>query len=456
MEVVNHILLLDDDATHLEMCTDILGSAGYRCTSMTDPDAALDFLSAQVPDAVLVDLRMPKLNGIDFLKKVTQSHPVLPVIMLTAFATIEKTVEAIQCGAFDFIEKPIKTDNLLQSISRAVNRKRSKDAELTLLDRPKKQVGLYNLIGNSQPMGDVYNQIRNVAPYDLNVFIYGESGTGKELTADAICKLSKRAKHPFIPIDCAAISESLIDSELFGHEQGAFTGATSKKVGLLETANGGTVFLDELTELKPGLQSKFLRVLEQGQFRRVQGTSLINLDVRVFAASNRNPWQAIKENRLREDLFYRLNGVTINLPPLRDREGDLELLSSYFLKQTALTTGESSKTIDSKAMTILKQYRWPGNVRELYKLIEQLHVMSADAVISTSDLPPYIRNHCESTEEMMDLNLPYKKAEEKWLGQFKDTYFNHLLKKHNGNISKAARDAGLDRTTIYRWMKGND
>ena len=438
------------------MCTEILQSAGYRCTAMTNPEAALHTLSTQIPDAILVDLKMPKMDGIEFLKQVIQSHPDLPVIMLTGFATIEKTVEAIQCGAFDFIEKPINPEILLQSISRAVNHECPKDAEVALLDRSKKETGLYNLIGASQPMGDVYNQIRNVAPYDLNVFIYGESGTGKELAAEALYKLGKRSKALFLPIDCAAISESLIDSELFGHEQGAFTGATQKKTGLLETANGGTVFLDEITELKLELQSKFLRVLERRQFRRVQGTELINLDVRILAATNRNPWQAIKDNRLREDLFHRLNGITINLPPLRNRDGDLEVLSAYFLNQTALATGETCKTIQPEAMAVLKRYRWPGNVRELYKLMEQLHVMSPKPVISIKDLPPYIRNPCQDTEETMELNLPYKQAEEKWLGHFKDLYFSHLLTKHNGNISKAARDSGLNRTTIYRWKEKKD
>ena len=455
MKPLGRILVIDDEPDHLEMCADILGSKGHKCVTTTDPKDALTLINSNVPNVVVVDLKMPKMDGLNFLKKANSCWPDLPIIVLTAFVSIEKTVEAIKLGAFDFLNKPIKADELLSRVDRAIHRALSHPQRDSYPFAHHTDNGCYNLIGSSQVMKQIYSRIRNVSTYDVNVFIYGESGTGKELTAEAIHKLSKRAKAPFVPIDCAAISESLIDSELFGHERGAFTGAVSQKKGLLEMANGGIVFLDEITELKPELQSKFLRVLERGHIRRVRGLDLIDLDIRIIAATNRNPWKAIEEDRLREDLFYRLNGILINLPPLRIRDGDLELLSSYFLKQMALSEGEAIKELSQDALAVLKKYSWPGNVRELYKLMEQLHVMTRGTRVTIEDLPSHLFNSREPEAEKISYDLPYKKAEEYYLKEFRKKYLSKLLERHHGNISRAARDAGLDRTTIYRWLKGN-
>ena len=311
----------------------------------------------------------------------------------------------------------------------------------------------YNLIGASDAMKKVYDQIRRFAKREVDVFVYGETGTGKELTAEAIFQLSHRSGKPYVPIDCGGLSETLIDSELFGHEKGAFTGAIDQKKGLLEHAHTGTVFLDEITELRLDLQSKLLRFLEKKHMRRIGGVEYLDLDFRVIAATNRDPWQAIKEKTLREDLFYRLNGLLIHLPPLREREGDLEMLSSYFLKQTAVRMGETCKSLTPDSLEVLQNYPWPGNVRELYKLMEQLHIVTDDKIIDVVNLPDHIRKSEKQKEELVDYSLPYKKAEEQCLRNLRKSYFKRLLKMNDGSITITAQMAGVDRATIYRWMK---
>ena len=451
------VLVVDDDRDHLKLCRDILKEHNYTCLTATDPAEALAIVKSHTLLVAVVDLKMPKMNGVDVLQQVRRLAPNLPVIMLTAYPTTSMTVEAIKTGAFDFLEKPISADSFMVRVEKAIDY-RNVFHDLRSEGGGKKraatdQMGYLNLVGRSKAMQKVYETIDKIAAHDINVFIYGETGTGKELTAEAIFRSSKRVSAPFIPIDCTALSGSLIESELFGYEKGAFTGADSAKEGLLESAHGGTVFLDEITEIHPELQARFLRVLERGHIRRVGGRDLINLDIRFISATNRNPWDAIRGNRLREDLFHRLNGITVNLPALTEREGDIELLSNYFLRKISASSRGPIKKVDGSAIKKLRDYHWPGNVRELSKLMEQLHILTNDEVISEDDLPPYITGSDQSDVMEMNYGGQYKGFERKWLRECRRTYFNNLLNKHDHNISDVAREAGVDRTSIYRWMK---
>ena len=457
MKMSADVLVVDDDHDHLKLCRDILKEHNYTCLTAADPAEALTLVENEPVLVAVVDLKMPAINGVDMLRKIHQVAPNLPVIMLTAYPTTTSTVEAIKTGAFDFLEKPISADLFIARVEKAIDYRR---VYHDLGDSVKKEklsrtghMGYLNLVGRSKAMQKVFETIDKIAAHDINVFIHGETGTGKELTAEAIYRSSKRASGPFIPIDCTALSGSLIESELFGYEKGAFTGADSAKEGLLESAHGGTVFLDEITEIHPELQARFLRVLERGHIRHVGGRDLIDLDIRFISATNHNPWDAIRENRLREDLFHRLNGIALNLPALMERKDDIELLCNYFLQKISESSRRPIKKVDRLAMERLREYHWPGNVRELSKLMEQLHILSSDEVISEDDLPPYITGSDQSDVMEMNSKGQYKEFERKWLRECRQTYFNNLFEKYDHNISDVAREAGVDRTSIYRWMK---
>jgi DNA-binding NtrC family response regulator len=452
------ILIVDDEPDMVENCSRILGRAGYDCLTATDGARALALLESERPDLLLTDLKMPGLDGMELLRRSRELDPALPVIMITAFATIESAVAAVKEGAFDYLPKNFSVDQLRLAVERALRSRELQVENRNLRAQLQQAFGLDNITGRSPAMAQAFELVRKAARSEANILVLGESGTGKELVARAIHANSPRAAQAFVPVDCASLPENLLESELFGYEKGAFTGAVRNKPGLVEGAQRGTLFLDEIGELPPTLQVKLLRALQERQIRRVGGTSLIDVDVRVVSATNRDLRLAIDKGQFREDLYYRLNVIAIQLPPLRERAGDVTLLAHVFLKKH----GQGRVTgIDADAMAALEAYRWPGNVRELQNVIERACALTDGEVITRRDLP----EHALAAAPVAalsgaalpglalpadDADLPLKDAKERWLQVLEAAYLRDLLDRHGGNISAAAKVAGIDRKTFHR------
>ncbi len=458
-----HILAVDDDARMLKLCEEILQASGFRCTTVPDSREAMAAIRREQPDLVISDLEMPHKGGIEILAEIKAELPELPVMILTGHGTIESAVKAMNLGAYDYLTKPFSPDQLCLHVKRALKQK-EQSAEIRNLRRElaKEKAG-GEIIGNSRAMQQVFAIVERAAPTDANVLISGESGTGKEMIARAIHRQSRRNAKPFIPVDCVSLPDQLIESELFGHEKGAFTGAVDRREGLFETANGGTLFLDEITEMNIELQSKLLRVLQERQFRRVGGRELHELDIRIIAATSRDPREAIASGRLRTDLYYRLNVIPITLPPLRERRGDVVQLVDHFLKKFREANGKQIGAVSKDAFDLLLSYPWPGNVRELQNLMERLVVLTTGDSITRDDLPDEVlhpeaatafSSDTGSTADDQLIYLPFKDAKKQLLERFESKYLSSLLRRHNGNISSAARAAGIDRKTIYRLLDG--
>jgi DNA-binding NtrC family response regulator len=454
----SRILIVDDEPDMVENCARILGRAGYECLTAADGLRALALLEAERPDLLLTDLKMPGLDGIELLRRAHEVDPALPVIVITAFATIESAVAAVKEGAFDYLPKNFSVDHLRLAVERAL---RSRDLQVenrNLREQLRHAFGGDNIVGRSPAMARVFELVRKAARSEANILVLGESGTGKELIARAIHAHSPRATQAFVPVDCAALPENLLESELFGYEKGAFTGAVRTKPGLVEVAQRGTIFLDEIGELPAPLQVKLLRALQERQIRRLGGTALIDVDVRVVSATNRDLRVAIDKGEFREDLYYRLNVIAITLPPLRERAGDVELLAHGFLEKH----GHGRVTgIDAAAMAALRAYRWPGNVRELQNVIERACALADGDVITRRDLPEHTlaaAAAAPASAPMLpglalpreDAELPLKDAKERWLQVLEAAYLRDLLERHGGNISAAAKVAGIDRKTFHR------
>jgi DNA-binding NtrC family response regulator len=402
------------------------------------------------PDVLIVDLRMPEVDGMTILTVAQAEAPSIPVVMMTAYATIASAVNAIREGAFDYITKPFTAEQLLIAVDRAVRYRELTLENQALREQVSRAAGFEAMIGSSAAFLNVLDQVRKVAPTNANVLICGESGTGKELIARSIHANSRRKEQPFVPIDCAAMPEGLLESELFGHERGAFTGAVARKHGLLQEAHGGTVFLDEFTELSMGLQSKLLRALEERKIRRLGGSTLIDIDIRVVAATNTALEAAVAAGTFREDLYYRLNVVRLDLPALREREGDIALLAQSFLGQFSAALDRSAPRVSPDVWDVLQTYPWPGNIRELRNLVERLIVLDDDGRVTLADLPEVIRTPEGSLPEA--LARSYEGARVEAQRAFKAAYLKHLLEANEGNISKAARVAGVSRRTLHRWL----
>ena len=381
------VLILDDEPDMVENCTRILRRAGLKCLTATDPKEGLALVETERPDVLLTDVKMPGMDGLEVLRRARELDPTLPVIMITAFATIESAVEAIKEGAFDYLPKNFSVDQLTVTVERALKQRLLHEENRNLREQLQEAFGLENLVGRSPLMVQVFELIKKAARSEANILVMGESGTGKELVARAVHANSPRASHPFIPVDCASLPENLLESELFGHEKGAFTGAIRTKFGLMETADGGTLFLDEIAELPLGLQVKLLRALQERQIRRVGGTSVMDVDVRLVSATNRDLREAVAKGQFREELYYRVNVIEIRLPPLRDRLGDLKLLAHAFLKKYG--QGRFSG-FDGDTLAVLEAYAWPGNVRELQNIIERACALADGERITTLDLPEHI------------------------------------------------------------------
>ena len=461
------VLIVDDEPDMVDNCARILARAGYACQTATDSRAALALLEETPPDLLLTDLKMPGMNGMELMRRAHELDPGLPVIMITAFATIESAVAAIKEGAFDYLPKNFSVEQLTVSAERALRHRELHLENRSLREQLKQVLGLENIIGRSPAMTQVFELVKKAARSEANILVVGESGTGKELIARAIHANSPRAARPFVPVDCASLPEQLLESELFGHEKGAFTGAVRGKPGLVEVAHRGTLFLDEIGELPMPLQVKLLRALQERQIRRVGGTALVDVDVRLVSATNRDLREAIGRGQFREELFYRINVIAITLPPLRERRGDVPLLVHAFLKKYGQGRVQG---VEDAAMAALEAYAWPGNVRELQNVVERACALSDGATITTHDLPdsvirresrpagpsPAGRPGGLAPALSTGSDLPLKDAKERWLQVLEVSYLRELLDRHDGNISAAAKAAGIDRKTYHRLINKYD
>ena len=454
---MRRVLVVDDEPDMVENCARILKRAGHQCLTATDPQRALALVDSERPDLLLTDLKMPGMDGMEVLRRAHEVDPALPVILITAFASIESAVAAIKQGAFDYLPKNFSVDQLRVAVERGLRQRELQLENRNLREQLQGTLGLDNLIGRSPAMAKVFELVRKAARSDANILVLGESGTGKELIARAIHANSPRASQAFVPVDCASLPEQLLESELFGHEKGAFTGAVKAKRGLMEVADRGTLFLDEIGELPVALQAKLLRVLQERQLRHVGGTALIDVDVRLVAATNRDLREAVAKGQFREELYYRVNVIAIPLPPLRERAGDLKLLAYAFLKRYG---GERVKGFDDAALQTLEGYAWPGNVRELQNVIERACALADGERVTPSDLPDYLLQGGGGVRGVAQSptgpalppsgDLPLKDAKEKWMQVLEASYLRDLLERHEGNVSAAAKTAGIDRKTFHR------
>jgi two-component system, NtrC family, response regulator PilR len=383
---VDKILVVDDEKSMRDFLSIVLTKEGYAVTTAEDGESAIRLIRKEPFDLVLSDLKMPKTGGIQVLKTVKKVSPDTIVVMITAFASTETAIEAIKEGAYDYVAKPFQVEEVQLIIRNALEKKRLRDENLLLKRKVKGTASLEDIIGHSKPIENVFQVVRKVADTQSNVLILGESGTGKELIAQAIHSNSLRKEKPFVTVNCSALPEPLLESELFGHMKGAFTGAHVNKPGLFEVAHGGTIFLDEIGDTPPGIQAKLLRVLEEKEFRRIGGTENIHVDVRIIAATNKDLEKAVAEGTFREDLYYRLDVIPIHLPPLRERAEDIPVLVQHFLSQMNQALGKKIRSVSPAGMKALQAHEWRGNVRELENVIERVVALAAGETIELQDI----------------------------------------------------------------------
>lgn len=444
------ILIVDDEAPVREMLKrGLVQMGGFSVEVAQDGPEAIEKVEKDVFDLVLTDLKMPEIDGIDLLKMIKGMRPEVMVILMTAYGSIETAVEAMKMGANDYITKPIDLNELLIHISKAQKESLLLKENQLLRMEVRKKFEFNNIVGKSKKMQEIFSMIEKVAPSNSTVIIYGGSGTGKELVAKAIHYHSPRADGPFIPFNCGAIPESLVESELFGHTKGAFTGAVQAKKGLFEEANGGTLFLDEISTILPSVQVKLLRVLQEKEVMRVGSTERTKIDVRMIAATNENLEANLKEGKFREDLFYRLHVFPIFLPDLKDRKEDIPLLAYHFLDLFAKETRKQIKEISKEAMNLLLEYPWPGNVRELENAIERAVIMADQDYLNPKDFPKNMR---EGYSELIKKGAKERKS----LDDIKAEYIIEVLKETNGNKRVAAEILKVNPRTLYRFEKKRD
>lgn len=446
------ILVIDDDEAILQSCRTILEDQGHEVEVASEGDTGLARLCRTSFDLVLIDLRMPGKDGLEILQQAGRIDSNLVSIIFTAYGTIESAVEAVKKGAFNYITKPFTAGQLVTAVSTALEHSRLVRDNVWLRQELNQSRSVDGIIGRSVGLEMVLATVAKVAPSGANVLVSGESGTGKELIARALHASSARSQGPFVAVDCAAVPPPLLESELFGHEKGAFTGADHPKRGLLELAHGGTVFLDEIGELSLELQAKLLRTLQERTFRRLGGERLLSVDIRVISSTNRNLDMEIDQGRFRQDLLYRLNVVGIALPPLRDRPGDVALLIQHFLQEFSRVNNKSSLRMTPEALRLLEQYQWPGNVRELRNVIERAVVLCDADTVRVRDLPDYIREQARLGKRI-HAAIGYKAAREQWVESQGKHYLTGLLRRHRGNVSAVAREAQISRKSVYELLR---
>ncbi len=451
---MHRVLVIDDEESIRELLKDFLEGEGMDVVSASNGEAGLNLLKEEKFDLFLLDLMMPVMSGLDVLREAASEGINVPSIVITAHATVQTAVEAMKLGAFDYITKPFNLEEFYIAVKRALDVSRLQEENIRLKKELRKKFGYSKIIGNSVHIQDVIKFIEKIADTDSTVLVTGESGTGKELVAKTIHFNSTRYKKPFVPLNCAAIPKDILESELFGHEKGAFTGALNTRIGRFELADHGSLFLDEIGELAPALQVKLLRVLQEKEFERVGGIKTIKVDVRIIAATNKDLEKAVKEGSFREDLFYRLNVIPLHLPPLRKMKEDIPLLAEYFNKEISRRKKKDPSRISAEAMNCMVNYRWPGNVRELENLIERLIILKEGNIVTPEDLPERLLEHYvkkapvkdhELSGEGIDLNLMLDEIENNMIVQ--------ALEISKGVKSKAASLLGLNRTTLIEKMK---
>ncbi len=447
------ILIADDDEISGQLFAEVLAGEGYRVRQVRSGGDALTALAQNGADLLIVDVRMPGVNGLDVTRQAHRDHPELPVVVMTAFGSMDTAIQAIHEGAFDFISKPMNLEELKRTVRRALAQPELRKQTAGEARGEDDGTLLGSVVGKSQPMMEVYKTIARAAPTRSTVLILGESGTGKELIARAIHEHSERAGHAFVAVDCGALTETLLASELFGHVRGAFTGAVNDKKGVFEAADGGTCFLDEIGNISLENQAKLLRVLQEHEIRPVGSQKSIKVNIRIVAATNKSLEHLIRDGDFREDLYYRIKVVTIHLPPLRERTEDIAPLAEYFRKRYSRESGKPVTVISEPAMSLLMKYSWPGNVRELENVIERAVVLSNQSAITAEDLPPEIRTLSRSPLYGDGSGRePFLIADTPPLEEVKKRYVLRIIGLCDGNLSRAARTLNIDRRSLYRML----
>lgn len=447
------ILIVDDEAFIRKTLKDLLNDEGFEVTTAANGYEALKALEKDQPDLALLDIWMPGIDGIETLKEIKKIAPELPVIMITGHGTVDTAVSATKFGAYDFIEKPLSIDKVIITINNALNFRRIEEENKYL---KRKSLEKNAVSGKSPAVNELRMSMARVAPTDSSVVIKGENGTGKELIARTIHQLSKRADHPLVTVNCAAIPEEMIETELFGYERGAFPGAKSRYKGKLELATKGTLFLDEIGDMSLKTQGKVLRVLEDKRFQRIAGNREIEADFRIIASTNKNLEAEITAGNFREDLYYRLNVVPVNVPPLRDRKEDIPVLAEIFLQKAAETGNSSLTGISDEALALLSDYSWPGNVRELKNLIERLAIMSASEIIKAEDIPPPYNGmpvpaNGPAPNDVHDEPGMLRDA----VMKFEKNFALSRLKQYEGNMEKTAESLGIPKERLEQMVGDN-
>jgi DNA-binding NtrC family response regulator len=444
------ILIVDDEPAMVEVISNLCRERGHQPFPYSSSEEALEALAKVNPQLVIVDVKMEKVGGFDMLRECREKHPQSAVVMITAYASVETAVEAMKMGAYDYITKPFKIDELQLCIQRALDYQAALRENTYLKKELRDRYKFENLIGTSERMQEIYKLIGKIADTDSTVLIQGESGTGKELVARALHYNSARQHQPFVTVNCSALPDNLLESELFGHKKGAFAGAVVDKIGLFEEAHNGSLFLDEINSMSPQLQTKLLRVLQERQIRRVGDTRNIPVSVRVIAASNEPLKSQIKLGGFREDLYYRLAVIPIEIPPLRERLEDVPLLVNHFLQKYAAHSGTEAKKIDNKAMERLGRYTWPGNVRELENAIERACALCENDTIRTGDLPPHILHDSEVLEVQPEAEWQVGQRLDEFVRNQERKYIEMTLRFNQGSREKTASMLGISIATLYR------
>ncbi len=443
------ICLVDDEPAILNALSSILEDEGYQVTLAKSGVEALKIIKADPPDLVMLDIWMPELDGLETLKRAKQQCPNLPVIMMSGHGSVETAVKSTKLGAYDYLEKPLDLQKVTILLKNALHQRKLEEENLNLRVQVERH---FELVGTSPAMQQLRQIISAAAPTHSRVLISGENGTGKELVARAIHSQSPRCTHPFIEINCAAITETLIETELFGHERGAFTGAVSQKRGKFDLADGGTLFLDEIADMSVATQAKVLRVLQEQQFTRVGGTKLVKVNVRIIAASNKDLKQEIEKGNFREDLFYRLNVLPIDVPPLRDRKEDIPALAQHFLRLQAEEQGIKLKSFTNEAMAVLGQHDWPGNIRELRNQLERLMILVPKPVIDAEDILPFLPGFQSNMPRTVNPSMVFGSLRDA-RNAFEREYIGNRLRENNWNVSKTADDLKIERSHLHRKIK---
>ena len=445
-QMQNEILFIDDDPKAGELMLRFSEDADYECKIFQEPQLALDYFMANSAAMVITDLRMPGMDGLELLKRLKDLQPDLAVIVMTAYSTVDDAIEAMRLGAADFIKKPYDMDELRLLIEKTLQQQRLTEENRLLKRQLSDERQRFGMLGQSQVMHDVFSMIEKIADVRCNVIIEGETGSGKELAARAIHYQSQSADKPFIVIDCGSLTDTLLESELFGHEKGAFTGAVQRKIGLLEEASGGTVFLDEICNISDAMQTKLLRVVQEQKIMRVGGNKLIDIDVRFVVATNRNLEEMVRKHEFRHDLYHRLNVVNIHMPALRERREDIPLLTQHFVDKFAERFHRQVNGFDAESMQRLCEYDWPGNVRELSNLVERHVALASQPVLRLEELPEAGATQTSRHDDSLEADMPT-------LEELERRYILKVLEHFDGNREKTADALGINKSTLWRRLQ---